>query len=56
MAKRSNKDEWRKNRRQNTIETREFQYFIFCEGEQTEPLYFDGFKHLIEVTSVFMNW
>lgn len=55
MAKRSNKDEWRKKRRQNTIETREFQYFIFCEGEQTEPLYFDGFKRLIEDNPVYRN-
>ena len=24
-------------------------YYIFCEGQQTEPLYFDAFKKAIKI-------
>ncbi len=30
-------------------------YYIFCEGEQTEPLYFKGFKESIESNPVYRN-
>ena len=34
---------------------KEFRYYIFCEGEQTEPNYFDGFKKLIEKNPVYRD-
>lgn len=34
---------------------KEFRYYIFCEGEQTEPNYFDGFKKLIENNPVYRD-
>ena len=30
-------------------------YYIFCEGEKTEPLYFDGFKDAIMLNPMYMN-
>lgn len=34
--------QWRKQRRKEYLEKKEYRYYIFCEGEQTEPLYFEG--------------
>jgi hypothetical protein len=34
---------------------KEFRYYIFCEGEQTEPLYFSGFKKLIEDNPIYRD-
>jgi len=28
-------------------------YYIFCEGEKTEPLYFSGFKKAIETNPIY---
>ena len=53
MPKKIGTDNWRKKRRQEYLEMKEFRYYIFCEGEQTEPLYFDGFKKLIEENPVY---
>ena len=46
MAKRGRKekDNWKKKRRQEYLEKKEFRYYIFCEGQATEPKYFQGFK------------
>ena len=30
-------------------------YYIFCEGEKTEPNYFEGFKKAIETNSIYEN-
>ena len=30
-------------------------YYIFCEGEKTEPNYFEGFKNAIETNSIYEN-
>ena len=40
MAKRGRKekDNWKKKRRQEYLEKKEFRYYIFCEGQATEPL------------------
>lgn len=48
MAKRGKKekDNWKKKRRQEYLEQKEFQYYIFCEGQATEPKYFQGFDIL----------
>lgn len=32
---------------------KEYRYYIFCEGLQTEPLYFQGFKRLIEENPIY---
>lgn len=50
MAKRGRKekDNWKKKRRQEYLEKKEFRYYIFCEGQATEPKYFQGFKRYIE--------
>lgn len=34
---------------------KEYRYYIFCEGEQTEPLYFEGFKQLIEDNPIYKD-
>ena len=47
MPKKSGMRAWKKKRQQDYLELKENRYYIFCEGEQTEPQYFEGFKHLI---------
>ena len=37
MAKRGRQNDWKKKRRQEHLELKEYQYYIFCEGQQTEP-------------------
>ncbi len=34
---------------------KEYRYYIFCEGEQTEPRYFDGFKKLIDDNPIYRD-
>jgi len=46
MPKKAGMEAWKKKRRMEYLEKREYRYYIFCEGEQTEPLYFEGFKQL----------
>lgn len=48
MPKKVGTAQWRKQRRKEYLEKKEYRYYIFCEGEQTEPLYFEGFKGMIE--------
>ena len=48
MPKKAGMEAWKKKRRKEYLEKREFRYYIFCEGQQTEPLYFEGFKRYIE--------
>ena len=43
MAKRGSVDGWKKTRRKEYLETKEYRYYIFCEGAQMEPKYFQGF-------------
>lgn len=47
IGKKSSKLDWKKKRRQEYLEMKQYRYYIFCEGQQTEPLYFAGFKKLI---------
>ncbi len=44
MPKKVGTAQWRKQRRKEYLEQKEYRYYIFCEGQQTEPLYFEGFK------------
>ena len=46
---------WKKKRQQEYLETKEYQYYIFCEEEQTEPNYFLGFKKLIEYNPIYKD-
>ncbi|MBR6003527.1 MAG: RloB domain-containing protein [Lachnospiraceae bacterium] len=55
MPKKAGMEEWKKKRRQEFLEMRRFKYYIFCEGQQTEPLYFEGFKKLIEKNAIYKN-
>lgn len=37
MPKKAGMEAWKKKRRQEYLEQKEFRYYIFCEGQQTEP-------------------
>lgn len=54
-GKKSSKLDWKKKRRQQYLELKEYRYYIFCEGEQTEPQYFAGFKRLIEDNPIYKD-
>lgn len=49
----SSKLDWKKKRRQEYLEMKQYRYYIFCEGQQTEPKYFEGFKKLIEENPIY---
>ncbi len=55
MPKKAGTTMWRKQRRKEYLEKKEYRYYIFCEGEQTEPLYFEGFKQLIEDNPIYKD-
>ena len=55
MARKRDKDGWRRKRRQEYLETRKYRYYIFTEGVQTEPLYFQRFKELIEDNPIYKD-
>ncbi len=55
MTKKAGMEAWKKKRRQDYLEQKEYRYYIFCEGEQTEPQYFAGFKRLIEENPTYRN-
>ena len=48
MPKKAGMEAWKKKRRKEYLEKREFRYYIFCEGQQTEPFYFEGFKDILK--------
>ena len=55
IGKKSSKLDWKKKRRQEYLEMKQYRYYIFCEGQQTEPLYFAGFKKLIEENPIYKD-
>ena len=55
MPKKVGTTRWRKQRRKEYLEKKEYRYYIFCEGEQTEPLYFEGFKRMIEDNPIYKD-
>ena len=55
IGKKSSKLDWKKKRRQEHMEQKLYRYYIFCEGQQTEPSYFAGFKKLIEENPVYKD-
>lgn len=55
MPKKAGMEKWKKKRRQEYLEMKQYRYYIFCEGQQTEPLYFEGFKKLIEDNPIYRD-
>ena len=55
MPKKAGMEKWKKKRRQEYLELKQYRYYIFCEGQQTEPQYFDGFKKLIEDNPIYRD-
>ena len=55
MSKQDRGTTWKKNRKTNYLEPKKCAYYIFCEGTKTEPLYFSGFKKLIESNPIYRN-
>ncbi len=55
MPKKVGTTQWRKQRRKEYLAKKEYRYYIFCEGEQTEPLYFEGFKRMIEDNPIYKD-
>lgn len=55
MPKKAGMEKWKKKRRQEYLEQKEYRYYIFCEGEQTEPQYFQGFKRYIEDNPIYRD-
>lgn len=53
--RKTNKHEWKKQRKIERLTLIENKYYIFCEGEKTEPNYFKGFKKYIEDNSIYKN-
>lgn len=42
-------------RKTGILVTKDVNIYIFCEGEQTEPIYFKGFKKAIEKSGIYRN-
>ena len=55
MPKKAGMEAWKRKRRQEYLEQKEFRYYIFCEGQQTEPKYFNGFKKYIESNPIYKD-
>ncbi len=55
MPKKAGMEKWKKKRRQEHLELKKYRYYIFCEGQQTEPQYFAGFKKLIEENPIYKD-
>ena len=50
MPKKAGMEKWKKKRRQEYLEMKQYRYYIFCEGQQTEPLYFAYYVPAFSVT------
>ena len=55
MPKKAGMESWKKKRRQEHLEMKLYRYYIFCEGQQTEPQYFLGFKRWIEENPIYKD-
>lgn len=51
----ASKHNWKKKRQQEHLALKKYRYYIFCEGQQTEPSYFAGFKKLIEENPIYRD-
>ena len=50
---RNKRNNWKSSRPTEHLEPKYFEYYIFCEGQQTEPNYFNGFKELIDNNPIY---
>ena len=55
MPKKAGMEKWIKKRRQEYLEMKKYRYYNFSEGQQKEPLYFAGFKKLIEKNPIYKD-
>ena len=55
MPRKTRTEAWRKKRRQEHLEMKKYRYYIFCEGQETEPNYFQGFKKWIEENPIYKD-
>lgn len=55
MPKKAGMEKWKKKRCQEHLEMKQYRYYIFCEGQQTEPQYFAGFKRKIEENPIYKD-
>lgn len=55
MPKKAGMEAWKRKRNIEYLQQKEYQYYIFCEGEQTEPNYFNGFKKIIDDSPIYKN-
>ncbi len=54
-SKNQAKFDWKRKRLQVHLELKKYRNYIFCEGKQTEPQYFQGFKQLIEDNPIYKD-
>jgi hypothetical protein len=52
---RSTAPKWKKERIVDAYDSMDKKYYIFCEGEKTEPDYFEEIKNLIESNPMYKN-
>ena len=50
-----NSNQWKKQRKIEYLKQKTHKFYIFCEGEKTEPNYFSGFKKVIEQNPIYKN-
>lgn len=50
-----NSNQWKKQRKIEYLKQKTHKFYIFCEGEKTEPNYFRGFKNVIEQNPIYKN-
>ena len=55
MPRRAQSRSWKKQRKIGYLEKKKHKIYIFCEGQQTEPLYFAAFRELIERTPIYRD-
>ena len=54
-AKKRKRENKKKQRNTEKFPTTKNRYYIFCEGEKTEPIYFNGFKDAIKQNPMYSN-
>lgn len=55
MPKKEGIEKWKKERKIENLQKFKHRFYIFCEGERTEPNYFKGFKKIIENNPIYKN-
>lgn len=58
MAKRGGqkKENWKKKRKQEYLEKKEFRYYIFCEGQATDLSIFRDLKGTLKIIQFIGIW